>query len=332
MVTEGLATNGLRSILVSGATGSFGTAYIDYLLRRTSVERICGLSRCELKQSQLAERFNHDPRLRLFLGDVRDRPRLEQAFHGIDAVVHAAALKRVDAAAYDPQEAVKTNVIGTDNVIQAAISAGVRKVVVLSSDKSVRATNHYGATKFLAEQLAIASNVYGYPRGTVISAVRYGNVLGSRGSVLHLWREAVAHDRPIPLTHPDMSRFWMSITQAVELVNTALSRMQGGEVFIPKLPALTLRELAALVGGASYPVTLTGLRPGGEKLHEELLSPEEVSRTHDAGDVYVIAPSVAPWRKESPDYGPLVSPDFEYRSDNAPKVDGDRMRQMLEAA
>lgn len=324
--------NGIRSILVTGATGSFGTAYITHLLQHTSVERVCGLSRCELKQSQLAERFNHDPRLRLFLGDVRDRTRLEQAFHGIDAVVHAAALKRVDAAAYDPQEAVKTNVIGTDNVIQAAIGAGVRRVVVLSSDKCVRATNHYGATKFLAEQLAVASNVYGFPRGTFVSAVRYGNVLGSRGSVLYLWREAVAQNRPIPLTHPDMSRFWMSIEQAVELVNAALARMQGGEVFIPKLPALTLREMASLLAGASYPVTLTGLRPGGEKLYEELLSPEEVTRTHDAGNVYIIAPSIAPWRKELPDYGPLVASDFEYRSDTAPPVAPETMRQMLAAA
>lgn len=322
----------MKNVLVTGVTGTFGQAFITDLLQRPEVERVVGLSRDELKQSVMAERFGHDPKLRLFLGDVRDRPRLEEAFYGCDVVVHAAALKRVDAVAYDSDEARKTNVDGTANVIKAAITQGVGKVLVLSSDKAVHATNFYGATKFLAEQLAIAGNVYGYPRGTRIACTRYGNVLGSRGSVLHTWREHLAAGRPLPLTHPDISRFWMTIQQAVELVHIALRRMDGGEIFLPKLPGLSLRALAAAMAGADYPLTLTGLRTGGEKLHEELLSPGEVDRTHDAGDCYVIAPQVAPWRAHQPEYGPLVPADFQYRSDGARRVELDELRAMLDAA
>lgn len=321
----------MQNVLVTGGSGSFGNACIRQLLDM-GVPRVVCFSRDELKQSQMAERFNHDSRLRFFLGDVRDVTRLEQAFHGVDVVVHAAALKRVDAVAYDSEEAVKTNVHGTANVIHAAIEQGVGRVVVLSSDKASRATNFYGATKFLAEHMAVSANTYGYPRGTRIACTRYGNVMGSRGSVLHLWRDSIASGQPLRLTHPDISRFWMSMGDAVDLVLLALDRMDGGEVFIPKLKALTLREMATILAGPGYPVDITGLRPGGEKLHEELLSPEEVSRTHDMGDVYVIAPSIAHWRSETPDYGPLVSPDFAYSSETAERPSPMAMLAMMEAA
>lgn len=319
-------------ILITGATGTFGNACVRHLLTLADVERICCFSRDELKQSEMAERFGHDPRLRFFLGDVRDQARLEQACYGVDAVFHAAALKRVDAVAYDSEEAVKTNILGTTNVVQAAIATGVARVVFLSSDKAVRATNFYGASKFMAEQIAVAANAYGVPRGTRIACTRYGNVLGSRGSVLHTWRQQMAAGRPITLTHPDISRFWMTAPQAVGLVLTALARMEGGEIFVPKLPALQLSALARLVGGPDHPTTLTGLRPGGEKLHEELLSGEEIARTHDGGDVYIIAPTVASWRSVAPDYGPLVDPAFRYRSDTAPVMSDAEMTLMLEAA
>lgn len=301
------------------------------LLALPWVARVVCFSRDEMKQADMATRFT-DPRMRFFLGDVRDRAALEDALQGIDTVIHAAALKRVDAAAYSSKEAKKTNVDGTVNVIDASIACGVRRVVFLSSDKATMATNFYGATKFLAEQIAIASNVYGYPRGTRIACTRYGNVLGSRGSVVHLWRDAVRRGEPLKLTHPEMSRFWMTIDQAVDLVFTALNRMDGGEVFLPKLPAMSLRDVAALVGGERYPVEVMGLRPGGEKLHEELLSPEEVSRTHDMGDVYAIVPPLPYWRSHTPDYGPLVPADFRYRSDTAPRLAAAAMREMLEAA
>lgn len=322
----------MKSVLVTGCSGTFGQTFIADLLQRPGVERVVGLSRDELKQSVMASRFGHDSRLRLFLGDVRDRSRLEEAFYGCDVVVHAAALKRVDAVAYDSDEARKTNVDGTANVIKAAIAQGVGKVVVLSSDKAVHATNFYGATKFLAEQLAVAGNVYGYPRGTRIACTRYGNVLGSRGSVLHVWREHLAAGRPLPLTHSDISRFWMTIQQAVELVHVALRRMDGGEIFLPKLPGLSLRALAAAMAGPDYPLTLTGLRPGGEKLHEELLSPGEVERTFDAGDCYVIAPSLAPWRTHQPAYGPPVPADFRYTSNGVREAGADELRAMLDGA
>ena len=321
-----------RSVLITGATGSFGQAFVADLLRRGDVERICCLSRDELKQSVMADRFGHDPRLRFFLGDVRERDRLEMAFHGIATVIHAAALKRVDASAYDPEEVRKTNIDGTTNVIRAAITEGVPRVVVLSSDKAVRATNFYGASKFMAEQIAVSANAYAVPRGVRIACTRYGNVLGSRGSVLGVWRDHIANGRPLPLTNPAASRFWMSLADAVALVRLAVDRMQGGEVFIPKLPALTIRALASQVAGPDYPIRLTGLRPGGEKTHEELISPEEAARTHDMGDVYVVAPHLASWRATLPDYGPLVPAEFVYRSDTTGAPSVERLREMLEAA
>lgn len=317
--------------LITGATGTFGQAMIARLLGRPEVERVVCFSRDELKQSQLADRFP-DPRLRCFLGDVRDQSRLEQAMWGIQAVIHAAALKRVDAVAYDSEEALKTNVLGTINVVKAAVAAGVPSVVLLSSDKAVEATNFYGASKFMAEQAAIAANAYAVPRGTRIAVTRYGNVLGSRGSVLHRWRAQVNAEQPITVTDPSATRFWMTIEQAVDLVVTALERMDGGEIFLPKLPAAGLTDIAAALAGHEYPTSLIGLRPGGEKLHESLLSSEEVSRTHDAGDVFVIAPSIAPWRSGSPDYGPLVSRKFVYRSDSARQLSVEQLRPLVEAA
>ena len=307
-----------KVLLITGGTGSFGSTVLRRFINEPFKE-IRIFSRDETKQEDQRLHYR-DSRLRYYLGDVRDTRSIGNAVKDVDYIFHAAALKQVATGERFPAEVVRTNILGTENVCEA--SAG-RLVVLLSTDKAVEPTNAYGASKMLAEHLTLAAG------GAV---VRYGNVLGSRGSVLHTWRQQMAAGRPITLTHPDISRFWMTAPQAVGLVLTALARMEGGEIFVPKLPALQLSALARLVGGPDHPTTLTGLRPGGEKLHEELLSGEEIARTHDGGDVYIIAPTVASWRSVAPDYGPLVDPAFRYRSDTAPVMSDAEMTLMLEAA
>jgi UDP-N-acetylglucosamine 4,6-dehydratase len=251
------------------------------------------------------------------LGDVRDRTRLEEALHGVTDVVHAAALKRVDAVAYNYPEARRTNIEGSANVASAAISEGVQRVLMLSSDKACAPSNHYGITKAAMEYEAVAANVIGYPRGTHIACTRYGNVLGSRGSVVHLWRQAVAAGKPIPLTDPRMTRFWLTLEAAVGVVLTALDRMEGGEVFVPELPAIALKDLAeALAPG--HPIVEIGLRPGGEKLAETLISEEESGRTLRVGErLLAITPHLHPWREKGWE-GERVWPPAAYDSDTTP--------------
>ena len=304
-------------LLITGGTGSLGQALCHTILEHYPVSRIAILSRDELKQAQMAERFQ-DPRLRFFLGDVRDESRLSEAFDDTDAVIHAAALKRVDAIAYNPDEAVKTNVLGTKHVITAARHAGVKHVLLVSTDKSVHPANFYGATKMLAEQIAINSNVITYPQGLSVSAVRYGNVWGSRGSVVQLWKTATSTGSPIQVTDPTCTRFLITLEQAASFVLNALTQMQGGEIFVPKLPATSVRNLAEQFGPAST-WTVTGLRPGGEKQHEQLIGDEEITRTYDVGWSYLIAPSVCSWT--SPQWpGEKVPSHFEYHSDTANKI------------
>ena len=302
----------MKSVLITGATGSLGNALVRHILT-TQVNRIACLSRDEVKQSQMAQRFT-DHRLRFFLGDVRDVDRLEQAFHSIDMVIHAAALKRVDRVAYDPSEAVKTNILGTQNVISAAMRAKVKKVLLISSDKAVEPQNIYGATKMTAEWLAVMSNVYTYPQGTKVSAVRYGNVIGSRGSVVELWQAAVANGEPLQLTDDRCTRFWITLAQAVQLVMTALEQMDGGEIFVPVLPSMKLTDLAEAIAPSPYPRFVTSLRPGGEKLHETLLNQDEVQRTVLAGGIFVVNPSLRFWGGV-PWIGLALPTDFVYRSD-----------------
>lgn len=306
----------MHSICVTGATGSFGQALVKRLLGQPT-ERIVVFSRDEWKQARMAETLRDD-RLRYFIGDVRDRDRLEVAFAGCEAVVHAAALKRVDSIAYNPIEVKRTNVDGTENVLRAAIASGIKRVLVISSDKAVHPTNVYGASKQMAEHLTIAANAYGQPRGTKSAVLRYGNVLGSRGSVIHLWRREAGAGRPLTVTDTEATRFWLSLDDAVGHALAALNAMtHGGEVFVPFIKAMPVLDVAKLVAteyGAEI-ATPSGLRPGGEKLHEQLASDEEVSRTALTAEFLRVLPAICTWTKVVPVRG---LNHLRYTSDVAP--------------
>lgn len=333
------------NVLVTGGTGSFGRAFVRYLLELPEgPRRIVVFSRDELKQSEMAKELqvvDTEGRLRFFLGCVRDRERLRQAFRGAHVVVHAAALKQVPAAEYNPTEAVATNVRGTTNVTEVAIDQGVARVLMLSTDKAVNPVNLYGSTKLTAEKIVIAANAMAGPGGTRFSAVRYGNVMGSRGSVVPIFREQAATGANITITSAEMTRFWVTIQEAVAFVASALDRMIGGEIFIPKLPTAQVVDVAAAIAPNAM-VQLVGVRPG-EKIHERLISKEEVGRTFDYGDGYVILPDfdwkasdrqlslgVAAHRARMPNAVP-VPPDFVYRSDVAgPHLDIEQIRNLLQ--
>ncbi len=313
----------MSRILVTGGTGTFGRAFVRRLLADPQWTAVMSYARDEVKAAQVVQEFGGSKPFKAFIGDVRDPARLRTAMHGVDVVVHAAALKRVDVGAYSPSELVATNIYGTMNVIEAAIASGVGRVVVISSDKAVSATNIYGATKYCAETFAVQSNAYGYPRGTKVCAVRYGNIVGSRGSVFHIWRDQVEKGLPLTITDARMTRFVMTIEQAVDLVLFSLDTMRGGEVFVPKLPSASMVDLAqAVAPTASYQLNYTAIRPGGEKLGEALLNEEEPSRTLSVGStpgprgfgVYVVTPSHHEWTTE-PWPGTPVDPAWSYRSD-----------------
>lgn len=261
----------------------------------------------------MTDLFGAFPAFRAFLGDVRDVDRLRQACQGVDVVVAAAALKRVDATAYNPSELIKTNVLGVENTIRAAVDAKVKKVIVVSSDKCVAPTTPYGVSKAMAETTAVYSNTWAYPQGTKVAAVRYGNVLASRGSVIYRWRDQVARGAAVTLTDPRMSRFIMTIEDAVAVVVYAINEIRGGEVVVPVLASATLGTLADAVA-PGYPVEVVGLRPGGEKLAESLLADDEIPRTRRAGRYFIVTPASNLWHDESW-YGEPVEADFVYRSD-----------------
>ena len=287
----------MTSLLITGATGSLGRALLPTVLER--YDRVVVFSRDELKQAELAQDFDHHPRLRFFLGDVRDPERLRDAFFGVTYVLHAAALKRVDAVADNPSEVFKTNIQGSANVVRAALDTGVKKVLMVSSDKAVAPSNVYGVSKAAMEAQAVADNPVTHPRGTRVACVRYGNVLGSRGSVIHVWRRAIEEDRPIPLTSRHMTRFWITLPAAVTFVLTALEMMQGGEIFVPHLPAIWMSDLVKALA-LGHPVQEIGLRPGGEKLHETLLSEDEQARTINLGWAYCVRPAMHQWIDKFP--------------------------------
>ena len=286
------------SVLITGGTGSLGKALTEYLLTNTKVRRIAILSRDELKQHHLKIEFKNDPRLRWFLGDIRDIDRLKRAFHGVDYVIHAAALKQVDTGEYNPMEFVKTNVLGSQNVIDAAIDAGVKRVVALSTDKASSPINLYGATKLTADKLFIAANNYSFAYGTTFSVVRYGNVMGSRGSVIPFFQELASQSKPLPITDLRMTRFWISIDSAVKFVIKSLEIMTGGELYVPKIPSMKIVDLAHAVNPAAELVEI-GMRPG-EKLHEEMISADDSRRTVVLPDRFVVTPVVAEWGYEPP--------------------------------
>lgn len=279
-------------ILITGGTGSLGRALTDRLVQDQMVERLCIMSRDEHKIRALADRYPEPNHLRWFVGDVRDQARLRVACQGVDAVIHAAALKRIDAVVNNSIEVDKTNVQGTVNVLQAAMESGVRKVLFISSDKACMPTNAYGASKMLAECHTIGFNNFSMPKGLACAAVRYGNVFASTGSIVHIWRQALKEGRKLPLTHQDMTRFHLTLSQAVEFCLSSLMRMVGGEIFVPDLPSFRLADLAEAMGGETEDM---GLRPGGEKLAEIMLSEEEPRRTLWQDDRYLIMPTHQNW-------------------------------------
>jgi len=300
------------SILITGGTGSFGKAFVRYTLDNLEPARVAILSRDELKQYEMKAAFNGDRRLRWFLGDIRDRERLHRALQGIDYVVHAAALKQVDTAEYNPFEFVKTNVLGSQNVIDACIDRGVKKVVALSTDKASSPINLYGATKLTADKLFVAANNYAHDHSTRMAVVRYGNVMGSRGSVVPFFRAKVEAGEPLPITDPRMTRFWITLDQAVKFVVDSFERMNGGELYVPRIPSMRLMDLVEAIA-PGQPTYETGIRPG-EKLHEEMISPDDSHRTVRQDDRYVVMPTIAEWGFTPVD-GEPVPQGFSYRSD-----------------
>jgi UDP-N-acetylglucosamine 4,6-dehydratase len=300
------------SILITGGTGSLGTSLVDYLLRETKVRRIAIFSRDELKQQQLRMHFQDDSRLRWFLGDVRDLERLKRAFHKVDFIIHAAALKQVDTGEYNPMEFIKTNVLGSQNVIDAAIETGVKRVVALSTDKASSPINLYGATKLTADKLFVAANNYSHAYGTAFSVVRYGNVMGSRGSVIPFFKDLYEQGKPLPITDLRMTRFWISIESAVKFVIESLELMTGGELYVPKIPSMKIIDLAHAVAPDAE-LEEIGMRPG-EKLHEEMISADDSRRTIILENRYVVTPVVAEWGYHPPK-GEQMPEGHAYRSD-----------------
>jgi len=300
-----------RSVLVTGGTGSFGRRFVEAVLTESDARRVVIFSRDELKQFEMEQQYPGESRLRFFIGDVRDRDRLERAFHDVDFVIHAAALKQVPAAEYNPFEAVKTNVHGAQNVIDAAIDTGVERVVALSTDKACSPINLYGATKLVSDKLFINGNAYASGTRTRFSVVRYGNVVGSRGSVVPYFRR-LAPTGVLPITDERMTRFWITLDQGVRFVLESLDRMDGGELFVPKIPSMRVVDLAKAMAPEAE-LQVVGIRPG-EKLHEEMISVSDARSTLDLGDRYVIQPQLAFWPGE-PANGTPVRDGFSYASD-----------------
>ena len=291
------------SILITGGTGSLGKSLIKYLLENTKVRRIAIFSRDELKQHVFRNEIGENDRLRWFIGDIRDIERLKRSLHGVDYVVHAAALKQVDTGEYNPMEFIKTNVLGSQNVIEACIDSGVKKVVALSTDKASSPINLYGATKLTADKLFIAANNYSFSYGTTFSVVRYGNVMGSRGSVIPFWQSLAASGMQLPITDFRMTRFWISLDQAVNFIIDSFNLMQGGELYVPKIPSMKIVDLAKAVAPGAQ-LEEVGLRPG-EKLHEEMISADDSRRTVIFKDRFVVNPVISEWGYTTPEGVPM---------------------------
>jgi UDP-N-acetylglucosamine 4,6-dehydratase/5-epimerase len=312
-----------KSILITGGTGSFGRQYVKTLIQRFKPERIVIYSRDELKQFEMQQEFN-EPCMRYFIGDVRDAERLTQAMSGVSYVIHAAALKQVPAAEYNPMECIKTNVHGAENVIRAALASKVEKVIALSTDKAANPINLYGATKLASDKLFVAANNMTGKNGTIFSVVRYGNVVGSRGSVVPLFRKLAADNASeLPITDERMTRFWITLKQGVDFVLTNFNRMRGGEIFVPKIPSIRIVDLATAIA-PHLPQRIIGIRPG-EKLHEIMCPADDSHLTLEFSDHFVLQPAIR-FHKRTVDYsingmneaGILVASGFEYNSSTNP--------------
>lgn len=300
-----------KVVLVTGGTGSFGQKFTEIVLKKHNPKKLIIFSRDEMKQYEMRKHFNQK-NIRYFIGDVRDPDRLHRAFHNVDIVVHAAALKIVPTAEYNPFEVIKTNIIGAENVINMAIDNGIKKVIALSTDKAANPINLYGATKLCAEKMFIAANNYS-PYGTKFSVVRYGNVLGSRGSVIPFFKEC-GKKGFVPITDIRMTRFWITLEQGVNFVINCVAEMRGGEVFVPKLPSMRIMDLAKAVSPRSR-IKIVGIR-AGEKVHETLIAPDDIRCTLEKKDKFITYPEVAFGMRRRIPGKPLPSSLEGYRSDN----------------
>ncbi len=318
-----------KSILITGGTGSFGQACARTLLTRYDPARVIIFSRDELKQFEMAQHFSQFENIRFFLGDVRDKERLYRAFRGVDIVIHAAALKQVPAAEYNPFEVIKTNIIGAQNIIDAAIDTNVSRVLALSTDKAAAPINLYGATKLCSDKLFIAANAYASTTDTKFSVVRYGNVLGSRGSVIPFFRER-RKDGVLPITDPRMTRFWITLEQGVDFVLDCLQRMAGSELYVPKLPSMNIMDLARAMC-PDCRIDVVGIRPG-EKIHEVMVPRDEARNTFEFENHFVIVPTQPGGAARIDTSGATrVAEDFEYNSlDNPWQLSVDKLRELLE--
>jgi UDP-N-acetylglucosamine 4,6-dehydratase len=307
-----------KTVLITGGTGSFGKKATEIILKKYKPKKLIIFSRDELKQFEMAQQYpdtKYDC-IRYFIGDVRDKERLYRAFHGVDYVIHAAALKQVPAAEYNPFEAVKTNVLGAQNVINVAIDRGVKKVIALSTDKAANPINLYGATKLCSDKLFIAGNSYVGRDSTIFSVVRYGNVAGSRGSVIPFFLKC-RKNGVLPITDPRMTRFWITLEQGVDFVLNCLEAMVGGELFVPKLPSMNIMDLAKVIA-PECKTDIIGIRPG-EKLHEVMVPKDDARRTIEYADHYIIQPDFDFWgRRFTNNSGKAVPEEFEYNSGDNP--------------
>ncbi len=319
-----------RVVLITGGTGSFGKKAIEVILKKYKPRRLIVFSRDEFKQSEMAERFNDRdfPSVRYLIGDVRDKERLSRAFRGVDFIIHTAALKQVPAMEYNPFEAVKTNIMGAQNVINVAIDQGVKRVIALSTDKAANPINLYGATKLCSDKLFIAGNSYVGHDHTIFSVVRYGNVVGSRGSVIPFFLSC-KEKGVLPITDPRMTRFWITLDQGVQFVLQSLEKMVGGELFVPKLPSMNILDLAKAIAPECR-MEITGIRPG-EKLHEVMIPRDEAFKTVEFDSYYMIQPDFKFWgRRYNGGDGRSLPEDFEYNSNTNPwRLGIDEMKEII---
>jgi len=314
-------------ILITGGTGSFGKKLAKIVLDEYSPAKVIIYSRDELKQFEMSQEFEQYKNIRYFIGDVRDKERLMRAFAGVDYVVHAAALKQVPAMEYNPTEAIKTNINGAMNIIEKALDKGVKKVVALSTDKACNPINLYGATKLCSDKLFVAANSYAGLSGTRFSVVRYGNVVGSRGSVVPFFQKKKS-DGILPITDPEMTRFWITLEQGVRFVINAFERMKGGELFVPKIPSMNIMDLAKAIA-PDCKTSIVGIRPG-EKLHEVMISEDDARNTKELDDCYVIQPAFHWWDANNHAEGKNVQKDFRYSSDLNPELlKVDELREII---
>jgi UDP-N-acetylglucosamine 4,6-dehydratase len=303
-----------KSLLITGGTGSFGKRFVKTALERLELKRLVVFSRDELKQFEMAQQLSA-PNLRYFIGDVRDKERLHRALDGIDVVIHAAALKQVPTAEYNPFEAIKTNVIGAENIINEAIDQGVERVLALSTDKAANPINLYGATKLCSDKLFVSGNAYAGAKKTRFAVVRYGNVIGSRGSVIPFFL-ARRKTGTLPITDPRMTRFWITLQQGVEFVITSIERMHGGEIFVPKIPSMNIMDLAKAVA-PECKTEVVGIRPG-EKLHEVMVPEDDARNTAEQSDRYIIKPVFQLFDDDPYAADPICPEGFRYASDTNP--------------